>query len=617
MCAKIQALPKLFLFVILGFISFPVFSQVSQPAIDFNFQQNYNSYTWKENINYRKNFSNRRLLSFNNQYVSNLLRTTLAQNKWRDNAQFSLLYQQPFRNSIDQIFQATSSTYIDKQTGYENSARTYLFSWGLQRPFFKKIHIKSLLGEKWDRRQGQQDRGLYYLTNATLSPSSWQGYVNKFKLNWQGSNLGRRRDYDFGVGYKIAKEFYPGTLDSLSLQLYNSRRDYYISTKGDLESRRGKNQRISNYLLYPISRFLKMRQFSTFYSRDTHIDQKLLSARGGKRDRENLGATTETELLIKTNRVASSFEVLYTYESEMYKFSRSMQANPFSGIPGTPDNKNRLLEIRSNVAFNLSREDSLIFQNSVSRLQYDTPDTSNFDDRDELRSINLIEWAHLFSPEFKLKIGGNVRLRHLVYLFSQKSADNNWNRIFSVYSYLKYSNLSNFSFKQRAEVLANYTDYDYEYLMQQVKSYVFREVAITDSLNWKLPGQMNLSAYYRLEFEENGRLFWDKFAEQPLLSRQNHYFTFLVDFPFLGTFRMCGGIQGYFRKDWSYKILQNKLRKSQKPNLFKSYGPIFKVYLLDSRKQQGIVSISTFRVQNRNEKAYHINQINLQALWHF
>jgi len=529
----------------------------------------------------------------------------------------SLEYQTPFWRAIHQIFQAASSTYIDKQTGYENSARTHLFSWGLQTSLLKKIQLKAALGEKWDRRQDQQDRGLYYFTNAALSPSSWQGYVNRIRLNWQGSEMGKRRDYDFGIGYKIAREFYPGTLDSLSFQFYNTRRDYYISTKGDLESRRGKSRRLSNYLVYPISGYLKMKQISTFYSRDTHIDQRLLTASGGNRSRENLGATTETELQFKNGFITSSLGMLYVYESEMYTFSRSLQANPFSGIPGTPDNNNRLFEIRNYLSLHLSTQDSLIFQNSISRLQYDTPDTSNFDDRDELRTTHLIEWSHLFLPGFQMKIGGNVRLRHLVYLFSQKSADNNWNRIFSIYSNLKFSRLPKFRFKQRAEVLANYTDYDFEYLMQQVKSYVFREFSITDSLFWNLFGQTNLSSYYRLEFEENGRLFWEAFAEQPLLSRQNHYYSLTVDFPILQTFRVFGGFQGYFRREWSYKIVQNVFQKSNQSKLFRSYGPILKIFLLKSKRQQGIVSISTLRVKNRDEKPYFINQINLQALWHF
>ncbi len=617
MNAKFLASLLSFFPLFLGLSVSPLFSQTSSPNINLNFQQNYTSYTWKGDLNYTKTFPKNRSLMIQNHYVSNLLRTSLSQNKWRDNTQMSFEYRSRFRNGVNQIFQATSSNYVDKQTGYQNSARTHLLSWGLQASFFKTIQMKSILGEKWDQRQGQQDRGLYYFTNTALNPFAWQGYVNRIRLNWQGSQLGKRRDYDFGIGYKISKEFYPGTLDSLSFRFYNTRRDYYISTKGDLESRIGKSRRLSNFLLYPISRSLKMRQISTFYSRDTHINQRLVKANGGNRNRENLGATTETELQFRHNFLASSLAMLYTYESEAYTFSRSLQANPFSGIPGTPDNKNRLLEIRSYLSFYLGAHDSLIFQNSISRLQYDTPDTSNFDDRDELRTIHLLEWTHLFSPGFQIKIGGNIRLRHLAYLFSQKSADNNWNRIFNVYSDLKYSRLPNFEFKQRTEVLSNYTDYDYEYLLQQVKSYVFREFSITDSLLWRLFGQTNLSGYYRLEFEENGRLFWDAFSEQPLLSRHNHYYSLMVDFPVFQTFRVFGGFQGYFRKEWPYTIVLNVLKKSDKPKLFRSYGPILKIYLLNSKRQQGIVSISTLRVKNRDEKAYLINQINLQALWHF
>ncbi len=592
-------------------------AQLSVPILNFGFRQNYNSYTWKANLNYKTNFNTRKSLLIQNRYTSNLLRISPLQEKWRDDTQFQILYKQPLWRAFDQIYLGESNVFIDKQTGYANSATTHLLAWGIQTTLLGKLQFKSRFGEKWDKRQGQQDRGFYHQASLRLNPTLWQGYLNRFQLNWRGNKLGRRRNYDFLMTYKIAKEFYPGTLDSLMFQMNNNRRDYYISTNGDLESRREQNRRLLNRLVYPVSRHLQLRQFSDFYTRTTFISQILNAGTGGQRNREDTGMHTESELFFRKNRLRTSLGLIYTVQSETYTFSKSIRANPFSGLLGMPDNKSSLFEIRSNFSFAPGSRDRLVFQNSVSRLRYDTPDTLNFDDRDELRTIHLLQWTHFFESGPEFKMGGNVRLRHLVYIYSERSAENNWNRIFNLYSSLKINKSPRFEFKQRAEILANYTDYDFEYQLQQVKSYVFRELAITDSLRWNVFGKTNLMGFYRLEMEENGRLFWDTFAEQPLISRHNHYFSLQVDFPLIRRLRTSVGFQSYFRREWPYKMVRNQIQKSSHSKLFQSYGPVFKIYLLDHNRHLGLISITTLRVQNNEEKPYFINQIHLQARWYF
>ena len=613
MTAKSQILfPLLLLFLWLR----PLDGPAQTPTVNLGFQQNYNTYSWNADINYLKIPGPRRQFSVQNHGLSNLLRPAAGLNKWRDQEQFSSTYKQPLFGKWNQSFSLHSNLYLDRQTGYKNSASTQWLSWGVDRAFFNKIQFYSSIGHKWDKRQGHRDNGLYHRTSFLFNPTSWQGYVNRGNLVYQGDELGRRRDYDFRLNYQISKEFYPGTVDSLLFQINNLRRDYYISSQSDLESRREKSRRIANYLVYPVYKNLTFRQFSSFVSRRTIIHQSLVHS-AGERDREDVTAVSETGLDFHRGRFFSSLAFNYNYHTETYTFSKSVQSNPFSGLLGAPDNEGRLFGLKHRLTLQVDRRDSLTLFNSVSRFQYDTPDTNNFDDRDELRTIHLIEWTHFFSPLFQMKTGLSARLHHLVYIYAAKSAENNWNRIFNFYTAFAASRPGVFHFRQRAEVLANYTDYDFEVPTERIRSFVFRKFALSDSLRWQVWGTTEMLIFSRLELEENGRLSWEDFAEQPLLSRKNHFLTLALDFPLAAALRVSAGFQGYFRHEWPYTVRQNSLMRSPQSKHYTSYGPVLKLYLLHGKVPQGLVSISTLKVNTNGQRSYLINQIQLQALWNF
>ncbi len=613
MTAKSNILfPLLFIFIWLQ----PLAGWPQTPTASLGFQQNYNTYSWNADVNYLKILGPRRRFSIQNHGLSNLLRPAAGLNKWRDQEQFGSTYKQPFFGKWNQNFSLHSNLYLDRQTGYENSASTQWLSWGIDRNFLDKFHFFSALGHKWDKRQGHRDKGLYHRTALLFSPTSWQGYMNRGNLAWQGDELGRRRDYDFRLNYRISKEFYPGTVDSLLFQVNNLRRDYYISTRTDLESRREKSRRVVNYLVYPIHKNLTLRQFSSFSSRRTTIHQSLARSTG-ERDREDLTTASETAVEFHRGRFFTALALTYNYHTETYTFSKSVQSNPFSGLLGAPDNEGRLFALKHRMALQVARRDSLTIFNSVSRFRYDTPDTNNFDDRDELRTVHLAEWTHLFSSLFQIKAGLSARLHHLVYIYAAKSAENNWNRIFNFYTALALHRQGLFHFRQRAEVLANYTDYDFEVPSERIRSFVFRKYALSDSLRWKFWGATEMLLFSRLEIEENGRLSWNDFAEQPLLSRKNHFVTLAFDFPLVTALRISAGFQGYFRREWPYIVRRNKLVRSPRSKHYTSYGPVLKLYLLRGAARQGLVSVSTLKVNTGTQRSYLINQIQLQALWNF
>lgn len=167
-------------------------------------------------------------------------------------------------------------------------------------------------------------------------------------------------------------------------------------------------------------------------------------------------------------------------------------------------------------AYRISRHDTLSMNGSVSIYRYDTPSLTNYFDRDEQSIQGEIRYARTFSPVLGFSIYGQVFLTHLVYLFGQNSNDNNWNRIFRLAPAVHYHLGKDFQNYFEAEVLANYTEYDFEGRTQNIRGRSFRELRIRDSVEIGLTGSLRLMAFGDLRVSERGSFSWSQFAESPI-----------------------------------------------------------------------------------------------------
>jgi hypothetical protein len=265
----------------------------------------------------------------------------------------------------------------------------------------------------------------------------------------------------------------------------------------------------------------------------------------------------------------------------------------------------------------MTKNDSLFLIFLISRFQYDTPDSNNFDDRDEYRTTAVLGYSHRFSPALQIGIEAKLNLHHLVYIFSERSVNNNWNRIYQLSSSMKYRPSNKFVWSQYLDLSANYTNYDYEEYQSQVRSFVFRKFSLTDSLAIGSVQGTHFGLFYRLELEENGRLFWNDFSEQLLMNRQNHYLTMGIQFPLFGVISIYNGITTYLRREWRFipgvlgKMSRNKLAD------FISFGPQIRLFLTNQKKHHAFISLARFRVRPSNGQEYYINQIDMNVFWYF
>lgn len=207
----------------------------------------------------------------------------------------------------------------------------------------------------------------------------------------------------------------------------------------------------------------------------------------------------------KTNEDYSALNILNlpSNQFELYKTDQNRQ-----------DRLESYFNLKLNGQFNLSESDSLSLGTDYRLRRYDTPSDKNNDDRDELSIAGDLEYLKRISSILYIGLRSEFRLFHYVYLKSQRSSSNNWNRILRLApTILIKSNL--LYYKPIFSINANYTTYDFENIVTGINSFSFREVSYLDSLQLKLNKNYYLETKNEMRYSERGIFYWNEFAEQP------------------------------------------------------------------------------------------------------
>ncbi len=169
-----------------------------------------------------------------------------------------------------------------------------------------------------------------------------------------------------------------------------------------------------------------------------------------------------------------------------------------------------------------SGSDKLYFSLFQNKLSYDTPSPENFDDRDELLSIVRLKYIKTLSPFFSVFINTEGTYNHIVYIFSERSSNNNVNRIVKLSSGGIYSG-KYFTSSNSFEVSANYTVYDFEDLTPNYRSFSFRQFTAMDSSRIRISRRIDFVHYGYLKLSEQGDLKWTSFSTHPTRFLQEIY----------------------------------------------------------------------------------------------
>lgn len=150
----------------------------------------------------------------------------------------------------------------------------------------------------------------------------------------------------------------------------------------------------------------------------------------------------------------------------------------------------------------------------VSIFNYDTP-AVNRDDRDELFYQLIIGNRHIFSDNFRAGITLSGEATHTVYLFSERSIENNWRRSIRLRPELQWDPAPWLRTRYQFLVRANYTVDDFELEGRPRNDQASREYQM------RIEAEANIAPEWWVDVSGSrselriGRLLWDSFREIP------------------------------------------------------------------------------------------------------
>lgn len=585
------------------------------------FRQELNAYQWLSHIYYERPIFRTGVIGISENFNSSLIRLSRDDRKWKDDQQLNLNLFLPYSKIWGVNFSASANKFSDRLSGIVSDIKTNWAMIGFRLEPRSRITLNSSIGYKYDDRQAGHDRGTTHHIEISADSVIIKEYENQLHFLNRGDNYSIRKNSDFELKYQVRKYFQEATFDSLHIFWTKKRRDNYdiININGfNIESLTQENRGFHHFLIYGSPVGIQFRFRTLLNSRQTGVDRYNKSKIDESRSKKEFSSENEAGLLVQRNYMALNFSLSYTTDNQKNVIPDSSKAIRFSKYYYyiSPDFKSSRLTLSGRSSFYLFGSDTLQLSGSISRYRYDTPE-NNTDDRDELRWHFAITEIHDFSPYLRLISNGSVTLNHLVYIFGERSADNNWMRIFRLFPQLIYRPNQKFSIKHDLEIYANYVDYDFEFSTSSsnLKSYVFRRFSFAQEINARLTGRTTIFISNKVELEENGRLDWERWTEFLLMNRETYWLRTNLNFFVTENFIIAPGflVSKRIEKNQSYSSFHGGFGGTS--GTIVSYGPSLK--LIYSPHEKMNLSFEGMRrsVATYSNQKNFFNHFNLSLTW--
>ncbi len=427
-------------------------------------------------------------------------------------------------------FGAFQSSYVsdNRQIGL-NSVGTSQLLGGL---FFSdgRDSILGGAGNKWDRQAGVSNSGFTYALNGTgtFTPLRGSEFIPFFAIH--DEQILPRRNFDRNIGLTYGQVFSPEALIRFNGTYVAQLRDFFFpadsavqslyDVTNNIQDRNEDKTSFAATILMPVWFFdlngqatYAQRQIDFTYRYKPVILTNTLYDTRIRTSNFNLNGNLITQFGSDTLIVTME----HNERSETHTIINALLTNPFTEQQSADQSQLDNLGTRNTLTgqfFLHFGGTSLTVTGLASLFRYDTPSKLNYDDRDELTNTVSIEFNHEFSPSFNAGFGMETDLIHMVYIESQRSANNNRNFIYRFFPMVNYSD-RNLTSSNRFEVLANYTVYDYE-AFSQIHSFSFRQASFLDSTTVNLTRRLSLFFLGNVKLYTRGELYWSSFSEFPL-----------------------------------------------------------------------------------------------------
>ncbi len=555
--------------------------------ISLGFERNVNTYQWDMygGYSFRGEGWN---LSLTDRYQSSLIRTNKKFIK--DENAFTLSGRKNIILNLDIIAKVNSIIFSDQKSLALNSLASNTFEGGVHWNPFDEIKIQPLIGYKFDDQLGIKDKGVVYTGSLFLQPLAFGKYTASGDLYYRDEHLTPRLLEERHLNLLLHANFSNEAQNRTTFEYRKLRRDYYLPFPDlaqtavihhSIESRTEELTSAGDELTYRISSPLAFTLSFDASQRLIFKNQEFLDVTSAlpvfnSRIREshlngNMALSYHDE-----GGTRAEFKMSVNERDENYSIDQPSGIDPLIFL-----RQQKIEELKNNginqtsISFTglhaFSSTDTIFISASSIKLMYDTPSESNYDDRDELFFLFNSGWSHRFSNKFVARLSTEVNLRHTVYIYAQRSANNLWNRVLRLSPVTEYSIPNTLNMKTFAEVIANYSVYDFEDVKQTVQSFSLRQMTIGDSTSVRLYKNIWVTSILQMRVYERGEMYWSSFTIRPL-----NYFDEKTAFLFVTLekeiFKISSGFRFFQQVRYGYNNLEKKFE-----NQLTSFGPTCRV----------------------------------------
>lgn len=496
------------------------------------FDKQLDTYRLRTGLNFNKRFGKFQFFT-----KENLTSTLIRANENNIRSERFLFISSAFKlnNKIDLGLRLKNNILTDSRDIGINKASLSSVTFYTKYSPKNAVYLSPFFGYSNNKQIGQTDYGLIYGLEGSVNDY----LISNIKLNsmfkFVNEDILPRKNLVRAFNVRLENNFDKNIQNFFTVKYSRNRKDFYFladsatasffNVKNNIQSRietdyyfedRLGNDNASTNLKWNIAGKLLWRNIDrdTRYKTLPVVSSSLFDTRINE-----LRVEMESLVSYTSSFFNGVLRILYNERDEKNitknpKDNQSILFEEKSDLERRKNNNAKRISISLSGNLNLSESDKINFSLYQNKLRYDTPSSENFDDRDELLSIIRLQYVKTFTPFFEGFVNADATISQTVYIFSEKSSNNNINRIFMLSTGGKYSGKmvkSTNSFS----VSANYTVYDFEDINPNFKSFSFRQFTARDSTSIKFSRKLSLLSYNYVKLSEQGNLRWKEFTTTP------------------------------------------------------------------------------------------------------
>lgn len=597
--------------------------------LNSSFNKQLNIYNFNGALKYGTNFG-KLFIGINGDYNSTLIRS--SNNHIKEERNFSLISQYNISSPLKIGILINNSVYSDNRKLDINQSAIFNTSMFTKLALINKIFIIPYGGISINKQMTKTDKGFIYGFETLTNKLKFSNLQFNSSFKFLNEDISPRRNTLRLMKLNLSNTFQKRFLNSISAKFSKVRKDFYYNAdsltsktfniKNNIQSRIESNYSVTERLSFlPLSSGFSFNLLGVLNWRDINRDTRYIvknniTPSSFYSDINIFGINLIGDSQYRKGIFNGVLKFNFSERSENHKAKRISNANEIFY-----QEREKLEQRKNNITqqatlslinrFNISHTSQLFLSLFHRKLRYDTPSPQNYDDRDELLTMFSIKFTKTLTPFFSIFINLEGSYNHIVYLFAQRSANNNIKRILNLSSGGTYISRY-FTTKTSAEVSANYTVYDFEYLNSNLKSFSFRQFALNDSTAFRINQDVNFNFSGYIKLSEQGDFRWSNFSNRPqrfltelyLQPKILYYYNNLI----FGI-----GLRHFSLITFGYNKKRIKFKQSQ----YNSTGPLteFK-YIINKHIYVKLLGWYEF-ITTENNLTKRVPNMNLQTNWNF